>query len=248
MLERTVTLSLALPASLSPLRSLLRGALPHPLMASGDNGDGFPGYVERAAADGIDVNDWIERELHWTPALPVLAELVFPLITPASVVCEVGVGTGRWSRHLLTRVPEGRLVLVDRSQWVVGFVRDYFRTSQNVRAIACQGGASLPFDDSSWADLFFSQGLFITMKLGHIRCYLNEFARALKKGGHAVFDFIDPSTPMGWEFLERESVRAHDVFTYHSAAHIEGCCNAAGLHVEKFESIGKSTYVVARKI
>jgi ubiquinone/menaquinone biosynthesis C-methylase UbiE len=211
-----------------------------------DTGDGFPAYVAAATRAGVDVNDWIERELGWMPALPILEQLVFPLLSADCVVCEVGVGTGRWSRHIAPRIPNGELVLVDKSQWIVNFLSDYFRGRPSVRAVLCDG-ASLPFDRDQWMDVVFSQGLFITLRLGHIYRYLREFARELKPGGFAVFDFIDPATTEGWAFMERESAAAYDSFSYNSSDAVAKCCAAAGLEVIRSCNIGKSTYFVTRK-
>jgi SAM-dependent methyltransferase len=211
-----------------------------------DNGDGFPAYVERARQEGIDVNDWIEKNLQWMPALPILEALVFPFVKPDSVICEVGVGTGRWSRHLLERIPRGRLVLVDRSPWIVKFVRGYFNDCHQV-SVWSGNGRTLPIQNTGWADLVFSQGLFITLKLGQVLTYLEEFQKALKPDGIAVFDFIDAQTPGGFQFLRKEHQRAADTFSYHSLGSITDCCAAAGLTHEGTAIVGKSTYVVVRK-
>ena len=226
--------------------SLARGIFTQPLFAARDNGDGFPAYVRSAERARMDVNDWIEANLGWMPALPVLEEIVFPLITETSNVCEVGVGTGRWTRHILKRIPHGKMLLVDRSEWIVDFLSDYFRDKRNVRTVRGDG-ISVTGAEPGWADLVFSQGLFITLKLGHTLTYLRSFARTLKPGGAAVFDFIDPETPGGWEFLMRESSRAHDVFTYHSARSIEKCAQNAGFCVIGTTIVGKSTYMSLRK-
>ncbi len=215
------------------------------LLRPGDNGDGYPAYVRAAKEAGFDVNDWIEKELGWIPARPVLEDLVFPLLRPDSTVCEVGIGTGRWARQIATHIPNGRLALVDRSSWVVEFCRGYFSNTPQVDVHLCDG-ASLPFRESSWADLVFSQGMIITLKLGHIMLYLHEFARVLKPGGSAVLDFIDPETPEGWAFLEREYRVSHDVFAFHTQSSIAKCLSAAGFEVSHFRNVGKSTYVVAR--
>jgi ubiquinone/menaquinone biosynthesis C-methylase UbiE len=226
--------------------NIVRGLIAQPLFAARDNGDGFPDYLRAAERAGVDVNDWIEAHLGWVPALPVLQELVFPLLTENSAVCEVGVGTGRWSRHIVERIPHGKMLLVDRSPWVTEFLRGYFSGRSNVRSVT-GNGVSIAGADASWADLVFSQGLFITLKLGHILTYLRSCSRTLKYGGAAVFDFVDAETPGGWEFLLRESSRAHDVFTYHSLSVVMKCCEEAGLHVEKVKAVGKSTYLIARK-
>ena len=195
----------------------------------------------------MDVNDWIEASLGWLPAKPVLESLVLPRLRYDSKVLELGVGTGRWSRHIAPRIPGGKLVLVDKSAWVVGFLRNYFRDLAHVTALH-GNGVQLPTRNDGWADVCFSQGLFITLKLGHVYLYLREFSRTLKKGGRAVFDFIDPEAPAGWDFLSREVARSHEVFAYHSHAAIGKCCEAAALQIEATHVAGKSTYVVARKL
>ena len=226
--------------------NLVRGILTQPLFAPRDNGDGFPAYVRAAERARMDVNDWIEANLGWVPALPVLEELVFPLLTDTTNVCEIGVGTGRWSRHILKKIPHGKMLLVDRSEWITEFLTTYFRENRNVRAVRGDG-FSVTGAELDWAHMVFSQGLFITLKLGHILTYLRSFARALKPGGVAIFDFIDPETPGGWQFLMRESERAHDVFTYHSARSVEKCAQNAGFCVTGTRLIGKSTYMTLRK-
>ena len=214
--------------------------------APADDGDGFPRYVEAAARAHLDVNDWIELNLKWVPALPVLEELVFPYLAPNSIVCEVGVGTGRWSRHIAARIPHGRLALVDKSPWIVSFLQHYFTAERNVDVALCDG-VRLPFSESGWADVVFSQGMFITLKLGHVFRYLKEFSHALKPGGVVIVDFIDPETERGWDFLEGESERAHDVFAFHSLAAISKACNRAGLSILGAKVVGKSTYLAAQK-
>ena len=227
-------------------KTLVREFLSQPLFLSRDNGDGFPSYLRAAQRERMDVNDWIESRLGWLPALPILEDIVFPLLTDSSNVCEVGVGTGRWSRHIVEKIPNGSLLLVDKSEWVTDFLRGYFRRRRNVKAVL-GNGVSIPVREMEWADLVFSQGMFITLKLGHVFTYLKAFARLVKPSGVVVFDFVDPQTPEGWQFLLRESARAHDVFTYHALSVIEKCCDHAGFKVEAVSLKGKSTYVVARK-
>ena len=234
------------PSQNPSLRAVVGGIF-SPMRQAGDYGDGYPAYVSAAARARMDVNDWIEANLGWFPALPILESVAFPYVSEDSRVCEVGVGTGRWSRHIAKRVPLGSLTLVDKSPWVIRFVREYFAHLKNVRAEICDG-YSLPLSGPGNTDLVFSQGLFITLKLGHAFIYLKEFGRILKPGGRAIFDFIDPETPSGWAFLEREIARAPDVFAYHSLAAVSRCAEAAGLEVERTHCFGKSTYLITRKI
>src|SRR5258708_22262476 len=89
--------------------------------------EGFPGCVEAARRLGLDVNDYEEAQLGWYPAQELLEATAFGHLRTDSVVCEIGPGTGRFSRFIVPRIPHGQLHLVDHSAWMVRFLADYFR-------------------------------------------------------------------------------------------------------------------------
>jgi len=178
------------------------------------DGEGFPSYFEAASRAGVDVNDWIESDLGWSPALPVLQATTRAHCSPTSVVIELGCGTGRWSRHLLQWIPAGQLHLVDHSVWVVDWLTTYFASAPNVHVHLCNG-RSIPSAVPEGADLIFSDGTLIELKLGEIWCYAVEFSRLLRRGGHAVFDFIDIGREEGWQYLETTAAALGNCYTYH---------------------------------
>src|SRR5579859_88960 len=138
--------------------------------------EGFPGYVERAQRLGIDVNDYEETQLGWYPAQELLEATTFGHLRPDSVVCEIGPGTGRFSRCIVPRIPSGELHLVDHSPWMVRFLERYFRGQTQVR-VHLGDGHSLPLAESSWVDVVFVAGTMVALKLGTIHLYAREFAR-----------------------------------------------------------------------
>jgi SAM-dependent methyltransferase len=209
--------------------------------------EGFVGYVQQAARAGLDVNDWQEQVLHWLPALPQLERVVFPPLQPTSVVVELGPGTGRFSRHIAARVPEGELRLVDHSPYVVGFLQQYFRANPRV-SVSLNDGASLPFQGAGWADLVFSAGTLIALSLGTIDLYLRDFRRVLKPSGCAIFDYIDPDTAEGWQHLISQSPYLRTIYTYHAATAIERVARAAGFSLGERHQEGKSTYLCLSKL
>ena len=212
----------------------------------GEMPEGFPSYLEQARAAGMDVNDYEEERLGWKPALPTLEEIAFPYLREESRVCELGPGTGRWSRHLLARVPSGELHLVDRSPWMIRFLADYFRGRPNLH-VHLGDGLRLPMAGDDWLDLAFVAHTFEAFSLGVIRSYLLDFARVLKPGGHAVFDYIDPTVPDGWAYLENIPAGLEAVHTFHSGEVIDRVAAAAGLEVMGRHQVGKNTFVTARK-
>lgn len=208
--------------------------------------EGFPGYLEAAQGLGMDVNDYEESQLGWYPALELLERTTFPHLSEDSIVCEVGPGTGRFSRHILERIPRGELHLVDHSPWMVRFLAAYFRNQPNVHAVLGDG-QSLPFQRDGWLDMVFIAGTVIALKLGTIRLYALECARVLKPGGLLIFDYLDPTVAEGWEHLHSEGRRLPDVYTYHAPQVVDRVLTEAGFEAFQRDQLGKSTYFTARK-
>lgn len=208
--------------------------------------EGFSGYLAEAQRLGMDVNDYEEQKLGWRLPRPTLDEVLFPYLQEDSVVCEIGPGTGRWSRHILERIPRGELHVVDASPWMVRFLSTYFQTDPRVHA-HLSDGQSLPFARAEAFDAIFSANTFVELKLGVIQLYACDFARVLKRGGHAVIDYIDPTTSEGWQHLLTQGPEMASVYTFHSPEVIDRVLGSAGLHVDVRHQVGKSTFVVARR-
>ena len=207
--------------------------------------EGFPGYLEAAHRLGMDVNDYEESQLGWYPAQPLLEATTFPHLQDTSVVCEVGPGTGRFSRYILPRIPRGELHLVDHSPWMVRFLSGYFRNEPNVR-VYLSDGQSLPL--TTPMDLVFVAGTIIALKLATIHNYALEFARVLKPGGLVIFDYLDPTTPDGWAHLQSEGRRLPDVYTYHAPEIMDRVFREAGFDNFSRQQLGTSVYFTGRRV
>ena len=96
-------------------------------------------------------------------------------------------------------------------------------------------------------DLIFSANTFVELKLGVIWLYARDFVRALKPGGYAVVDYVDPTTREGWEHLMTQPTDLAPVYTFHAPDVIDKVFQSAGLTVEKRYQVGKSTFVVAQR-
>jgi SAM-dependent methyltransferase len=208
--------------------------------------EGFPGYLDAATRLGMDVNDYEETRLGWQPAQELLEATTFAHLQSDSIVCEVGPGTGRFSRLILDRIPDGQLHLVDHSAWMVRFLGRYFESKPNVR-VYLGDGQSLPFAEDAWVDIVFIAGTIIALKLGTIQRYAVDCARVLKPGGLLIFDYIDPTTTEGWQHLHTEGRRLPDVYTYHSPEVIDRVVAEAGFEDFQRHQLGKSTYLSARR-
>jgi SAM-dependent methyltransferase len=241
MLSIRKTIKLVADASLAVLGCEIRRKTQSDVKA-----EGFPGYPEQANKVGMDVNDWEEAKLGWEASLPILEQTVFPYLREDSIVCNLGVGTGRWARHIGPRLRHGELHLVDHSPWIVNFVRNYFRSNENV-FVHLNDGRSLPFGNGPGLDLVFSFGTFIALKLGVFYLYSREFFRVLKPGGYVVIEYIDVTRPEGWNHLETYSEAYFNCFTYHKPDVVELIFSSAGFEIVTSHSIGRSNYLVIRK-
>jgi SAM-dependent methyltransferase len=208
--------------------------------------EGFPGYLAQATRLGMDVNDYEEQRLGWRLPRPTLDEVLYPYLRADSAVCEIGPGTGRWSRHILERIPDGELHLVDPSRWMVRFLSHYFAARPNVHA-HISDGQSLPFAQAESLDAIFSANTFVELKLGVIYVYARDFARVLKPGGHVVIDYIDPTTDEGWQHLLTQGPDMAGVYTFHAPETIDRVFDWVGLNIERRYQVGKSTFVVAAR-
>lgn len=208
--------------------------------------EGFSGYVDSARQAGMDVNDWEEQVLGWRLPLPTLQQVLWPYLREDSTVCEIGPGSGRWSRHIVHRLPRGRLHLVDSSPWLVRFLRAYFRDAPQVQ-VHLGDGLSLPLTRPESVDVVFSANTFVELKLGAIYLYLRDAFRVLVPGGMVVVDYVDPTTAEGWEHLLTQGPQFAHVYTFHAPAAIDHVFAEAGLTVLNRCQVGKSTFVMARK-
>jgi SAM-dependent methyltransferase len=208
--------------------------------------EGFSGYLAEAGRRGMDVNDYEEECLGWRLPRPTLDEVLFPYLGEDARVCEIGPGTGRWSRHILERIPRGELHLVDASPWMVRFLASYFASRPNVQTHRGDG-QSLPFERAGWLDAIFSANTLVELKLGVIYLYVRDFARVLKSGGYAVVDYVDPTTPEGWAHLREQGAAMAGVYTFHAPDVIDRVFESFEFSIERRYQVGKSTFVVARR-
>lgn len=208
---------------------------------------GFPEYLREANNVDMDVNDWEEQKLGWGSALPILEQVTFPYLREDSIVCELGVGTGRFARHIVAKLSKGELHLVDYSPWIVNFLREYFQSNTRIH-VHLNDGQSLPFPDKSWIDLIFSASTFIALNLGLFHLYSQEFFRVLKPGGYCVLNYLDITTPQGWNHLEIHGKDfGGNCYTYHTMEVVDRVFSSVGFEIVIRHQRPNSTYLVVRK-
>jgi SAM-dependent methyltransferase len=205
-------------------------------------------WVEESGRTGMAVNDYVERDQR-KPARAELEELVLPRISPRALVCELGPGTGVYTRHLNEFIDGGELHVVDSDPSAIDFLRRHLPAKPGTR-LYCNSGTELPFDREGWLDLVFCASMFTGGNLSYFYRYLQEFGRVLKPGGWCVFDYFDVATDEGWRKLTRNMARKQPIFAYafHATETVDRVARHVGLEiVGRTPTVRGSVFVSARK-
>lgn len=211
--------------------------------------EGFPEWLRQADEAGIDVNDYICSKMG--SPLHTLEKFVFPYLKEINdpVFCEIGTGTGRWSRDIageLRKNKEWKLYLIDHSPWIINFLVTYFEKDKNIIPLL-NNGKNLPIKEDRSVDVIFSTGTFIEFNLQTIYSYCCEFKRLIKKNGYAIFNYMDIDTLVGFNHMKGQIEKLNSCFSYHSKATIDKIFNDAGFELILRQVFGESSYVVFRK-
>ena len=211
--------------------------------------EGYPDWLKKAQEAGMDVNDYINSKMS-TPKL-TLEKFVLPCFKEITnpVFCEIGIGTGRWSRDIATELKKNKdwkLYLIDHSPWIINFLENYFEKEKNIIPVL-NDGLTLPIEESESVDIIFSNGTFIEFDLQTICSYSHEFKRVLKKNRHVIFNYIDIDSSVGYEHMKKQAGIINSCFTYHSASTIDRIFSEDGFDLILREVLGNSTYVIFRK-
>lgn len=218
--------------------------------------EAHPAYMKDALAAGMDVNDFQEIRLGFAESLPLLNKIVFPVTDKINepVIIELGPGSGRWSRHIINKVKEygrGRVILIDHSEWIVNFLKDYFKNfsegKPDLSVYKCDGFRLPENIPNLSADLIFASNTFVALGIYFYFTYSHDFFRVLKSGGYCIFDYIDLNTEGGWNFLLQKTKEGLNYYTYYTFEAVNKVFTDAGFEFVSRHEYGKSTYLIYRK-
>jgi len=233
------------------LKNILKGFLGRVPTKDDRLAEGYPRYLEKASSLGKDLNDFLDEDMGWIKPLPVLEETLFPVFDKFSSpeILELGPGTGRWTRHILKKAKQynlKRITLVDHSEWMINFLKEYFK-DESVIEFVKNNGQSLSFDPGSF-DIVFSQGVFIELKPSFIYLYSIELSKVIRQGGYFVFDYFNFDSDEGWNYFIEESHKGNIYYTFYSDNFIQKIFTMAGFELQKKYVYGKAVFAVFRKI
>lgn len=206
-------------------------------------------WIAEAQADGMAVNDFIEKD-HRKPAFSELEKLVFPRISPGSVVCELGPGTGVYTRYINEYITDGEFHVVDMDPNAIDFLKRHLPKNPRTH-LYLNSGTALPLDSERGMDLAFCASVFTGGNLSYFFRCVQEFSRTLKADGYLVFDYFDISTEEGWGVLTRNMARKQPIlaYTYHSTETVDKILDLLGFKiVGRYPTLRGSVFVTAQKL
>ena len=190
----------------------------------------FVRCLETAKKQGRDPNDVLDEVWSGTPSLPWIEKFVFPHFKEGYAVCEIGPGSGRFTRHLVNRASQ--LYLFDYSSYACGFLHKYFHGKGNVSIFHCADNRLHELSDDS-VDLFFSMATFVHIEIEPFLSYLREAYRVLRPQRYAILEYASMTTPGGLEFF-KGSVPTHygpSIFRFHHPEKIRAIATDIGFEI-----------------
>lgn len=173
----------------------------------------------------------------------IVAEYIYPYITPESVVAEIGSGGGRIASRVVERAKE--LYCLDISSEMLKRTHAALSRYDHVR-YALLKGPRLPEELGETLDFIYSFDVFVHLDLHTIWKYFKEIRRCLKSGGRAFVHTTNLKAPGGWERFagqEKYSVAGH---YYISPEIVEILADRSGLRIIKMSNIDPSNVYLNR--
>jgi ubiquinone/menaquinone biosynthesis C-methylase UbiE len=156
--------------------------------------ESFLKWITEAKASGRDPNDVGDVAWDDDPLKYALETHYFPHIHSDSVVLELGPGTGRATRHVISRCRE--MILVDYSHVVCDWLSQYLKDKGKFRVLQIER-PELPGIEDGSVDMVFANGVFEHIDMDDLFYFLDEFYRVLKPGGVLSFNFDNVMTQEG---------------------------------------------------
>ena len=157
----------------------------------------FKKHLKTAEEKGIDINESVEDD--WGATRQWLKRFILPFIPHANpVICEIGPGSGRFSRHLIDRAR--MYYFVDYSDYVCDLLEKLFGSRENARIIKSRNSDIGTVENDS-VDFVFSMGTFVHLFIEQIYGYFKEFYRVLRDGGTCVIHFANFMDDGGYDYF-----------------------------------------------
>jgi SAM-dependent methyltransferase len=208
----------------------------------------FLDWIADAKAKGQDPND--VGDVAWGGGAldqSLLARRYLNFVTPDSIVLELGPGTGRITRHVISRCRE--MILADYSQVACDWLAGYLPGKGSYRICKLEE-PRFPAVADATVDLVIAHGVFEHVDLDDLICFLEEFHRVLKPEGHVSFNFDNIMTRQGlqWFHRYRGNPGARCIFRFYHPDTVRFVSESVGFGVEEMVTdASRLAHLVVRK-
>lgn len=182
-------------------------------------------------------DEWSEQ----TALLEVLENWLFPIVSAASRVAEIGSGGGRVSAHVAPRVQE--LVCFDISAKMLEAAKLHL-SACNLGNVCFEHLADDQFPASNHNgtfDVVFAFDVFVHLDLHQMRDSLTAISRLLRPGGHCFISFASLLTPGGWTRFSRQKKFSVGGFYFVSPDIVHSLMARAGLEIVRESTWNKES-------
>ncbi len=157
---------------------------------------------EQGWVRAADQSDIVHPGDEWAEADRAVERLIRPLLTPDSVVLEIGPGSGRITGRVLPHCRE--LHAVEISSEMIAALQRRLGSPPGLHVVKVQDVDLSMFADDTF-DAAYSIGVFVHLQMEDIFRYLRELRRVLKPQAAFVIETVcDPDRPRHWHnFLKR---------------------------------------------
>jgi len=160
-------------------------------------------------------------------------EEVSHLLKPNMTICELGVGTGRFTDLYFSSCD--KVYLVDLSKNICEIIlENKYSSYSQVEILQCSNCRMPAIPDAS-VDLFFGFGVFSHCNSEQLLGYLDEGMRILKPTGKLIIEYQSLSNEIGWKrFLSRVPEDfSESIFRYHSTESLERLAKRMGYKINR---------------
>jgi ubiquinone/menaquinone biosynthesis C-methylase UbiE len=162
----------------------------------------FSQWIKHSEATGEDPNNIGDSAWNDDPLSQALERHDLPHVKPESVLLELGPGTGRISRHVISRCKQ--LILVDYSYFVSEWLDRYLR-SKGCFEVGQVDKPCISMVPANSIDTILANGVFEHIDVDDLYSFLAEFRRLLRPGGIVAFNFDNIASRGGLGHFGSES-------------------------------------------
>ena len=205
----------------------------------------FKKHISKASEQNIELNDSVDSE--WIGSQIWGEKFIQPYLTNTNhTICEIGPGSGRFTRYYL---PDAKkYYLVDYSEFVCNLLQEEFNNYNN-KVIIKSSNCDLSQIEDNECDLVFSLGVFVHLYLEQIYGYYKEFSRIMKPGGFCVIHFANFMTDGGYDWFNKQlpannQFDKRSLFRFYHPEMIDKIASIVGLKVYDKHIIDKTRHCI----